>query len=672
MSDNKKWIQENTAKIEALAQRLEEASYTDVSDTTATSGDVATGKVFYDKDGVKTEGSGKIAKELNITELELPEKYQSNVSIYVYESVTGDIILWNSGSGIEMYKLDKASKSLIPIDREIGSVYHAPDNKTILVTKHIGTNNTSTWFRVDYANNTIVPINPDNVDMRYLSALGQASNGDIWFGTGSSYYTICKYDYNLDKVVKYTASTSGFITQMQSFWEGEDGTIYGTSNLSGSRNNAFFMIDETNKEIVPLVIDTTTSYKKISFIGEDDDNIYATSSLGLYIINKKTLEYTLFQTTTSPSVSIVQYFSSTGSSRDNEKYIDYNRIIKTSYGVFILANLDGVYKLFKYNKNTSNFDSIADSPEGSYAMSPFLIGDKIFITNISRNMYYFNPETNTFDVACDYKSKNYYGYYYDGRKYYYVATGNYLTILDENTNYFKSTGFVLRNYEYPNKSFKYIDEISAYLIFDSSGTLYKLLDDLSVVGGSVKSSDYVFLENYIFIDDKLILSSQPSFSSSSEGVTDIDIYDVNTLDFVVKKRIYFAVTVELINGELYSVPKGFHSTFILDKDTLNITNVGIKYFENKFGNIYTIPYQRNTTLVCDGVEKTFVEPFGYCKRANVKTSTSPQSLNLSYDRVEYKYDENFIKNILVNSRDYGSKLRFILFNEEVTNTDTDN
>lgn len=57
MSENRKWIDENTAKIEAITRRLENSSFADVSDTTAVADDVASGKIFYDAGGVKTTGT---------------------------------------------------------------------------------------------------------------------------------------------------------------------------------------------------------------------------------------------------------------------------------------------------------------------------------------------------------------------------------------------------------------------------------------------------------------------------------------------------------------------------------------------------------------------------------------------------------------------------------------
>lgn len=61
MPTNKERIDENTARIDAIAKRLANSQLTDVSDTTATAGTVAKGEIFYDKDGVRTEGSADMS-----------------------------------------------------------------------------------------------------------------------------------------------------------------------------------------------------------------------------------------------------------------------------------------------------------------------------------------------------------------------------------------------------------------------------------------------------------------------------------------------------------------------------------------------------------------------------------------------------------------------------------
>ena len=75
---NKQTIIDNNARIDALTKRLNNSTLADVRDTTATAGDVASGKIFYDKDGVRTEGSGTISSGKDM----LQARVDSNNSCY--------------------------------------------------------------------------------------------------------------------------------------------------------------------------------------------------------------------------------------------------------------------------------------------------------------------------------------------------------------------------------------------------------------------------------------------------------------------------------------------------------------------------------------------------------------------------------------------------------------
>ena len=64
MSNNKQWINNNTERVQKLVDKISNSHFTEVSGTTATAEDVASGKIFYDSEGQRTNGTALLMKEL--------------------------------------------------------------------------------------------------------------------------------------------------------------------------------------------------------------------------------------------------------------------------------------------------------------------------------------------------------------------------------------------------------------------------------------------------------------------------------------------------------------------------------------------------------------------------------------------------------------------------------
>lgn len=100
---NKQTIIDNNARIEAITNRLNNSTFADVRDTTATAGDVASGKIFYDKDGVRTEGAGTISSGKDM----LQARVDSNNSCYY-------LFYWYNGDNIDFIKdLDTSNVTIM-------------------------------------------------------------------------------------------------------------------------------------------------------------------------------------------------------------------------------------------------------------------------------------------------------------------------------------------------------------------------------------------------------------------------------------------------------------------------------------------------------------------------------------------------------------------------------
>lgn len=89
---NKQTIIDNNARIDALTKRLNNSTFADVRDTTATAGDVASGKIFYDKDGLKTIGTGEIKEFPDMLQARVDATNSCKYLFYYYNGTNVDFL----------------------------------------------------------------------------------------------------------------------------------------------------------------------------------------------------------------------------------------------------------------------------------------------------------------------------------------------------------------------------------------------------------------------------------------------------------------------------------------------------------------------------------------------------------------------------------------------------
>jgi hypothetical protein len=410
MADNKKWINENTARIEALAKRLEEASYTDVSDTTATSGDVATGKVFYNKDGVKTEGSGELLVKLNgWKEVDVPSEIPAS-GYSTFASSDGDVFVRYSSY---TYYLSKDSDEFVRVDGFFGSFYEP--FKNVIITSWAN-NSTKGLFVFNKETKSFDKITSDIynfygsyvIDENRVLILG----GDGWF------YLFNNNDMSIEQIYKpYSVSSSGTFKNIDI---GDNLVI-----LYGSRLQAYstYILNTNSMEFTRIDYGSQSAPLKI-IKNELNGDIFCVSSRYIKKLNNETLSWdTVYDYGSNPSYKET-YF--------NGVVLNGNFYMVTpfsKYGIVI-----------KWNSDIQNFEPVGNSPTvNSGGINTLVYKNKFFISiggvSSSYGVAYLDEELNTFincTLPTTYGDRNYL-YEFDGRLF---VFGLNCGIYNESTNSF--------------------------------------------------------------------------------------------------------------------------------------------------------------------------------------------------------------------------------------------
>ena len=159
---NKQTIIDNNARIDALTKRLNNSTFADVRDTTATAGDVLVGKEFYSKDGQKINGTIETFTPSEVTEngtLQTAGKY-----------VDGDIVINVAGSGGGVNGLQWKCDNMKTLEKEFNG--YTGDGQSLLdMLNGLDTSMVTNFDYCFYKNKFLSIPNIDFSSMKYAEAI---------------------------------------------------------------------------------------------------------------------------------------------------------------------------------------------------------------------------------------------------------------------------------------------------------------------------------------------------------------------------------------------------------------------------------------------------------------------------------------------------------------------
>ena len=553
-----------------------ETGVTDLSDTTAQANDVATGKVFYDKDGKKTEGSGKLAKELTgFDEIDLQEFAIS--TIYSFYSSKGELFISSSNDSKNtrgIFRYDKGSKSF---------------KKVISDSNGYGYN---VWFESSdgriftFAGNYGEPIHYYNEDSDEFIKLNMKASVNGGSFTELNDGTICMVGGQAGLCV---------IRKDNSVLEIRTSELWGTTYLYyDTFHDEFFFKSNTTGNIYRINDTRDDAIQLPELNSTSTPNFWAASEDYLFMNIGKTGGQYYFDFLEKKFISFSDTNGTWGSNAWN--------IVPTSKGCFISNAYSANGALYLYNNGTG---SVIDIGNNNYKWSIFECSNGLIIGGNSNfaTLYKYDESTNTMieiNESINY-CQRYTDTYFEHDNYVYFSSGlssyygtyrfNINTLVFERVSYSAS----IRKSTYPQK------QPNSFI--DSYNNLY-----LPLIGTNEAYNGYIIRKNseeesfsiitikycdcgYISqIDDSHLFISSTESSSNRWGSVIYSIID-NTSVLLNRKSLYIK------DGKFYEYNTG-KNYYELSNDLTKFNKIGITPNFGKF--LLSIGYQSsyNQSILC--------------------------------------------------------------------------